>query len=193
MLTGILVDLVPYDKRFLELTPKWEMGPAGWWANGGDVALISKADHQRHVQEWIEHMDSGRDTGMAFGIQTKDGTPIGQMGINWMSPTHRFANLGALIGEPDYWGSGYGTDALTLLVEYCFNWLDLRKVWIGTMSVNVRVMRQMEKVGFTLEGRLRQMMYGSGEWYDDMNYGLLREEWPGREAVVERLGIRARE
>ena len=63
---------------------------------------------------------------------------------------------GREIGEPDYWGGGYGTDALLLLIEYAFDTLDMRKVWLNTMSLNERVIRQMEKVGFGLEGRQRE-------------------------------------
>jgi RimJ/RimL family protein N-acetyltransferase len=90
-------------------------------------------------------------------------------------------------------GGGYGTDALLLLVDYAFDWLDLRKVWLVTTSINVRVMRQMEKVGFALEGRLRGAIYADGAWYDDLFYGMLRDEWPGHAALVEKLSLRARE
>jgi RimJ/RimL family protein N-acetyltransferase len=96
------------------------------------------------------------------------------------------------IGEPEYWGSGYGTDALLLLVDYAFDELDIRKIWLGTMGLNARVMRQMEKVGFTLEVRQRQAIYADSVWYEQLIYGLLREEWPGRPALVEKLGLTAR-
>ncbi|HEX3051079.1 MAG TPA: GNAT family protein, partial [Aggregatilineaceae bacterium] len=139
------------------------------------------------ISEWQEKSDRIE---VEFGIQTKDGKPIGNLGMNWMSPANRIANIGAMIGEPDYWGGGYGTDALTLYIDYVFDWLDLRRIFLDTMSINVRVMRQMEKVGFKLEARRREAMYGDGVWYDELIYGLLRDEWPGRAAVIERLGLR---
>jgi RimJ/RimL family protein N-acetyltransferase len=127
-----------------------------------------------------------------FGIQTKDGKPIGDMGMNWVVPHHRLAMLGASIGEPAYWGGGYGTDALLLIVDYAFDWLDMHKVWLMTMALNARVVRQMEKVGFTLECRQREGTWVDGKPVDGLTYGILREEWPGREAVIERLGLKAR-
>ena len=36
------------------------------------------------------------------------------------------------------------------------------------------------------------MALAGGEWVDEMVYGMLREEWPGRDVMVERLGITAR-
>jgi RimJ/RimL family protein N-acetyltransferase len=143
------------------------------------------------LQEWAESRDRG-DLAVPFGIRTKDGRRIGFVGITALHPAQRLALLGARIGEPEYWGSGYGTDALLLLVEYAFDWLDLRKVWLITTSLNARVMRQMDKVGFTLEGRRRMSVYADRTWHDDLLYGLLRDEWPGRAALVEKLGLRAR-
>jgi len=65
----------------------------------------------------------------------------------------------------------------------------LRKVWLATTSANERVMRQMDKVGFVLEGRARRASLMDGVWVDGLLYGMLREEWPGREALIERLGL----
>jgi RimJ/RimL family protein N-acetyltransferase len=61
-----------------------------------------------------------------------------------------------------------------------------------TMALNARVVRQMEKVGFTLEGRQREGTWVDGKPVDGLAYGILREEWPGREAVIERIGLKAR-
>jgi RimJ/RimL family protein N-acetyltransferase len=97
-----------------------------------------------------------------------------------------------MIGNPDYWGGGYGTDALLLLVDYAFDWLDLRRLWLVTMAPNARVIRQMEKVGFTLECQIRQGTLVDGVYHDVLLYGLLREEWPGRTAMIERLGLHAK-
>ncbi|HEX3052096.1 MAG TPA: GNAT family protein [Aggregatilineaceae bacterium] len=192
ILHGLLVDMVPWNKAFDERDNHWENGIAEYWANGGERQVVSHAQTERGAQEWREQRAKGQVSGLGFGIQTKDGKPIGSMGINFMSPYHRIANLGAVIGEPDYWGGGYGTDALTLLLDYCFDWLDLRRVWLDTMVINVRVQRQMDKLGFKLEGHIRRETFVDGQWVDMLVYGLLREEWPGREAVIERIGLSER-
>ena len=190
MLEGLLVDLVPYDKRFRERASEWENSEATFWGGMGEWRIITKAQIERRRQR---RQESPRHSeGVHFGVQTKDGTPIGSFGITWMLAHHRLAMLGAIIFESDYWGGGYGTDALLLMVDYAFDWLDLRKVWLTTMSLNARVLRQMEKVGFTLEARRRKGVFARGEWYDEVMYGLLREEWPGREAMLQKLGLRAK-
>ncbi len=192
MLEGLLVDLVPYSESFLEQAPRWINSEAAFWADAGDRPVRSKAAFRRNMDEWREREAENPPLGKWFGIQTKAGKPIGDIMLGNMMPTHRVAMLGAMIGEPDYWGGGYGTDALLLIVDYAFDWWDLRRLWLGTMSINARVIRQMEKVGFKLEARRRGLWFAAGVWCDALVYGLMREEWPGRPAMVEKLGLRAR-
>ncbi|NDJ76434.1 MAG: GNAT family N-acetyltransferase [Chloroflexi bacterium] len=193
MLEGLLVDLVPLNKPFRELEHKWRNHVASWWASGGEWPITTKAALERQQAEWLEWKSNNEGVrGVPFGIQTKDGQPLGYFGINWIAEPHRLAMLGAKIGEPEYWGGGYGTDALLLLVDYAFDWLDIRKCWLMTTSMNDRVQRQMEKVGFMFEVRQRKGALAEGKWYDWLAYGLMREEWPGRAAMLEKLGLEAR-
>jgi RimJ/RimL family protein N-acetyltransferase len=156
----------------------------------GDRQPVTRAQVARAHEEW--RTQTGPRTGVAFGVRAKDGTPLGHFGINWLSYQHRVAELGAVIGERDYWGGGYGTDALLLLVDYAFDVLDMRKVWLTTISSNLRVVRQMEKVGFALEARQRHATVADGVLYDALVFGRLRDGWPGYAAMVERLGLRPR-
>jgi RimJ/RimL family protein N-acetyltransferase len=191
MLEGLLVDLVPGDRRFEEADYRWKNSEASFWTRVGDRPFFTRAMLEARRAERRERQGPRRRVG--FGIQAKDGTPIGFFGINWIVPYHRLAMLGAKIGDPAYWGGGYGTDALLLVVDYAFDWLDLRKIWLMTMGLNARVVRQMEKVGFTLEGRQREATWADGAWTDILVYGLLRDEWPGRAAMIDRLGLKARD
>ncbi|MGQ9850243.1 MAG: GNAT family N-acetyltransferase [Aggregatilineaceae bacterium] len=191
MLYGVLVDLVPHSKESRELEHRWANNESSFWASGGEWRFVTRAQIEAHRARRAEEREQDR-LGVSFEMRTKDGKPIGSIGINWLHPVHRLAMLGAKIGEPEYWGGGYGTDALLLIIEYAFDWLDVRKVWLATTSMNARVMRQMEKVGFTLEGRQRQGTLADGVWHDWLAYGLLRDEWPGREALVERLRLHER-
>jgi RimJ/RimL family protein N-acetyltransferase len=189
MLEGLLVDLVPFGDRFYEQEPRWRNSEGWFWASAGERDQVSKSTFARWRQERAER---GERPEVAFGIQAKDGTPLGNIALGWMMPHERLSMLGAFIGEPDFWGGGYGTDALLLIVDYAFDWLDLHKVWVGTMSCNARVIRQMEKVGFAFEARCREVWYGDGVRHDELRYGMLRVEWPGREVMIERLGLRER-
>jgi RimJ/RimL family protein N-acetyltransferase len=186
MLEGVLVDLVPFGERFKVMEHRWYNSDGVYFWGVGDRWFRSKATVERH-QKRREENRAENENRVTFGVQTKDGTPIGLFGINWLHLTYRLGLLTAFIAEPDYWSSGYGTDALLLVLEYAFDWLDLRKAWVLTMSANPRVMRQMEKVGFKLEMRQRDLIWIGDQWADGLGYGILREEWPGRAALIESL------
>jgi len=189
MLEGRLVDLVPYGDRYLEREYDWHNGDAWFWATAGDRMVVSRGAGKRHQQEHAARRAEHPRPSVMFGIQTKDGKPIGDIALALVWPQHRLAMLGAGIGEPGYTGGGYGTDALLLCVEYAFRWLDFHKLWLGTMSLNARVLRQMEKVGFHQEGARREAWLADGVYYDDVIFAVLNEEWPGYEVMFERAGL----
>ncbi len=190
MLSGTLVDLVPYGERFQQNDHRWWNTEAKYWGSMGDRNVVTQAQVDREHDEWRSRQQPR--TGVPFGIQTKEGKPLGYIGINWLSVHNRIAELGAIIGEPDYWGGGYGTDALLLVVDYAFDVLDVRKVWLSTMALNARVLRQMEKVGFALEAWQREGTFVDGGWVDAVTFGRVRDGWPGYSDMVNRLGIQPR-
>ena len=86
------------------------------------------------------------------------------------------------IGERDAWGRGLGTEATELMVNHAFERLMLHRVGLSVFSYNVRAIRSYEKVGFRVEGRLREAIVREGLYYDEVQMGILADEWLSREA-----------
>ncbi|MBN2305587.1 MAG: GNAT family N-acetyltransferase [Anaerolineae bacterium] len=192
MLYGLLVDLEPLSSEFYDekMYVYWNNETAVT-ATMGSPNLVSRAEIER-IQE---HRRGGRErgyTGVHFMIRARDGSVIGTMGLNWVDEWHRTANLGAWIGEPDYIGGGHGQDGLLLLIDYAFDWLDLRRLDLMTMGINMAAQGAVERCGFIFEARRRHGTLVNGQRADTLQYGMLREEWPGRAVMVERLNLRAR-
>jgi len=130
------------------------------------------------IKEWIEK-DLEKRTDMCwFAIRTlEDDRLLGDTTlsvINWGS-REAFAGIG--IGAREFWGKGYGTDAMCLLLRYGFIELNLRRISLTVFEFNQRAMRSYEKAGFRLEGRQRQLMQREGRRWDILYMGILREEW----------------
>lgn len=62
---------------------------------------------------------------------------------------HGQAELGIMIGRREYWGKGYGSDAVRLLLQYMFENLHLKRVYLHTLKWNERAQKSFSKVGFT--------------------------------------------
>jgi RimJ/RimL family protein N-acetyltransferase len=91
---------------------------------------------------------------------------IGRCLLFNIDAVNRTAMLGIVIGEKSRWDQGYGQEAVSLLLDYGFNLLNLHNVMLGTFSFNERAIRCYEKVGFKLIGRRREARIIAGEKYD---------------------------
>lgn len=74
-------------------------------------------------------------------------------------------------------GHGYGTDALRLLVRFAFERHNLRRVHLRALASNAGGLACYRKVGFVEEGRRRESAWVRGHYEDEVEMGLLRDEW----------------
>jgi len=79
--------------------------------------------------------------------------------------------------KKEYRKKGYATEAARLLINYCFKKMKLRKIYADTRPDNKASQRVLEKLGFKLEGRIREKNFIKGKWIDELDYGLLKKEW----------------
>ena len=101
---------------------------------------------------------------------------VGSCGIRRKPNGGSEADIGYEIA-PRLWGQGYATEAARAMVELGFRELGLHRLSSWCIAENVASARVLEKLGFKLEGRLRQNERFKGRWWDTLLYGLLREEW----------------
>ena len=79
--------------------------------------------------------------------------------------------------HPDYGGRGYVPEAARALIDLAFKDLGLHKIELTCFGYNVQSQRVAEKLGFTLESRIRERKDIQGNRCDSLIYGLLRSEW----------------
>ncbi|VQQ53102.1 putative acetyltransferase [Streptococcus pneumoniae] len=79
--------------------------------------------------------------------------------------------------HPDYWGRGYVPEAARTLIDLAFKDLGLHKIELTCFGYNLQSQRVAEKLGFTLEARIRDRKDAQGNCCDSLIYGLLRSEW----------------
>ncbi len=107
-----------------------------------------------------------------FGIFLKDtGKHIGNIKIGSINHTHRFADIGFLIGDKRCWGRGIATEAIKLATDFAFNTLKLHKLWGGAYSPNIGSMKAFLKNGYQQEGAKKNQYLCHGEYVDDVLFG----------------------
>lgn len=140
-----------------------------------------------HEEAWFEAQLKAEPAVQPFAVDVRaqspatagpdlDWTHVGGAGFHGVDWPSRAAELGLLIGNKEYWGRGYGTDATRALVRWGFRELNLNRVWLRVFEDNAAGIRCYEKVGFRLEGRLRQDRFREGRYVDTLVMGVLRDE-----------------
>ena len=142
------------------------------------------SDYQRaspleRAQAFYESRTRFDDDIAPFAIEA-DGKYIGFCSLMHLRDRHGNMELGILIGDRDYWGRGYGRDAVALLLNYGFHYLGARRIELTTNAKNVRAFRCFSACGFQEEGRPRKVVWIEGEYTDLVNMSILREEWEER-------------
>ena len=100
---------------------------------------------------------------------------IGSIDIR-IDSKHNKAGFGYCLGRP-YWGQGYMTQALGLLLELGFGKLGLHRMEGRCCPENPASGRVMERCGMVREGVTRQSALVKGEYRDEIIYGLLASEF----------------
>jgi RimJ/RimL family protein N-acetyltransferase len=176
---GVLTRLRPALPGEAKLVYSWAVDPevVPFWG-GAD----SYPDFESFMADWAPfYFDGSEPTrGRAFMIEAlPEGRPIGVVATNEIDARHMTTEIDMLIGVGRYRGRGYGSDALGALVRFLFDEVGLHRIWLGTYDFNVRARRLYEKVGFVVEGVLRQSDWVDGRWVDVVVYGLLEGDRRG--------------
>ena len=125
------------------------VGPAAGWAAHTDVAqsreIIRTVFHSDHI--WaIELKATGEAIG-CIGYYT-----CGESNIDIGEDD---AEAGYWVARP-YWNQGICTEALRLLIDYCFNQIGFRTIWSDYFPDNPASGRVMEKCGFRDTGTINR-------------------------------------
>ena len=112
-----------------------------------------------------------------WGIELQaEGCLIGTCGCFRWDKQHHHAEIGYDLW-PDYWGQGLMPEALTALLRFGFEEMDLNRVEATTHTQNKRSQRVLTKLGFQREGILRAYYFRDGIYNDQVLFSLLRREW----------------
>lgn len=129
------------------------------------------------AREFIERTNDGfaENKNPAYGILYNEEI-VGVIGFVNFSRNNRRIEIGYWI-DKDHEGKGLIGKACKALIDYVLEELDLNRVEIHCSTENTRSRAVPERLGFTLEGVLRQSEWRHERFYDMAIYGLLKDEW----------------
>ena len=129
------------------------------------------------MKQWLEKYENST-TNLAFALVHKStDRHIGNIALTDINWIHRTAVISLLIGVKEFWGKGYGTESQSLIIDYAFNRLGVRKMHSNPIVSNIPSVKIAEKLGFQLEGVMRKDIFLEGEYHDKLRMGMFPNEF----------------
>lgn len=177
VLTGKFVRLSAFDPQEMSKAfPRWNL-------NSEFQRLLNSSARPmfspKAELKWMEEeVGESSPASYFFSIRTlAEDKLIGELGLDVVNWSGRDAFVGLGIGETEYWGKGYGTDVMNILLRFAFMEINLLRVSLTVFEYNPRAIRSYEKAGFRHEGRVRKVLNKEGRRWDVFCMGILRDEW----------------
>ena len=130
-------------------------------------------------KEWLENSAKNKENRSFNIIELKDNKLIGTIGLEHFNWIARSAVLGIFIGDKDFRNNGYGTEAIKLLLEYGFKYLNLHSIRLDLLSINERAHKCYLKCGFKDTGCSREQIFLNGKYYDKLHMDMIENEFKG--------------
>lgn len=131
------------------------------------------------IERFITWARSEREAGRVacFALTTADSDEaIGMFQVRALEPGFATAEWGFVIGSA-YWGRGLFVEAASLVVDFAFDVLGVRRLEARAAAANGRGNGALRKVGAVQEGVLRRAFLRDGRLQDQVLWSILSDEW----------------
>ena len=163
---GMLFTMVDANRAYLR---KW-------------MSWVDSTCSDEHTHAFIEKSLAERDSGVAFDfVIERETEPCGMTGLTRIDKQNRIGSLGYWLRE-DRQGLGIVTTSCRALIRLGFDQLNLNRITLAAAIDNHRSRAVAERLGFVLEGTLREAEWVNDHFVDHALYSLLKREWDDQDA-----------
>ena len=170
------------ERIYLRPEEKEDAGKIAEWARKETESFW---DIGRHLVSSVvqaswsdDHQEGDKPSWVWFAVCLRENDePIGAVGLIDVDYVNLFAETGSYFHRPDYRGSGYGSEAKQLLLEYGFNVLGLHMVQSWVYFPNTRSAAALRKQGYKEAGQINWLYSHKGRFDNFVVFDMLADEW----------------
>lgn len=173
-------NILETDRIKFKLTEERHLEKRVEFINDPDIQHTLNYDYPASLDKtkaWFSKniLDSSR---VDFSIHCKKTNKmIGFCGLMNIERPVMKAELHIVIGDKEYWGGGYGGEAYRLLCNYGFIELGLNRIYGFQLDYNDKAQKAVKKIGWQIEGFLRDDIYSHGEIKGQYIVSIIRSDW----------------
>jgi RimJ/RimL family protein N-acetyltransferase len=119
-----------------------------------------------------------------FAIENLEDEHVGGISLHSADEKNGTFSFGIIVYRP-HRRRGYAEDAVRMLLRYGFWERRYQKCNSACAHTNEASIRLHKRLGFVEEGRRRRQLFFNGQYYDDMLFGLTREEFDAQIGLAE--------
>lgn len=172
MYGGQHIELGPIERAHLD---RWRE-----WVNDSEIASlldrvlpVTSDEHERFFERAVVNNRNA----VWFAItRSSDLAYVGNVWLWNINERHRSAEVRILIGDKSAWGSGIGSEALSLIGKYAGDSLGLHKLYAYVMERNSRARAAFERAGYTVEALLKEEYFWDGHFTNAWRLGAITGE-----------------
>lgn len=149
------------------------------WINDSETNFWRGLYHPMSLVEAAEALETLKNSSqsqISLLIETKEFEQIGLVGLRGICPRSRRAEIWIYLGEKKIWNQKYGQEAIATLVNYAFEEMNLHRIWLECDPEYEQSVKCYSKVGFVLEGKLRDGYFRHGRYRDTIIMGLVNSK-----------------
>lgn len=158
----LLRALEPED---VDILYRWENDTRIWHLSN-TVAPFSRFVLEQYVMN--SHEDIYKTRQLRLMIETTEQPKtVGSVDLFDFDPSHRRAGIGLIIA-PEERRKGFASEALELLIDYCFATLMLHQVYCNITPDNKASLELFQKKGFKIIGSKKEWLLINNRWHDEL-------------------------
>ena len=148
------------------------------WLNDMEVVhfltVASSVINTENERKLLEELSNNHNYGI---VALENDKLIGTCGFIHIDNINKNAEIGIFIGEKAYWHQGYGSEAMMLLMDYGFRYLNLHNIMLQVYSFNENAINCYRKLGFKEIGKRRQSVYRERTFHDTIFMDILADDF----------------
>jgi len=159
--------LEPEDLDFLFSTENNEI----FWKISNTQLPFSKYILKKYIEN--AHQDIYDAKQYRFVICNAINVPVGMIDLFDFSPQNNRVGVGILL-LPEYQNKGFGVEALELIVDYVFTYLNVHQLFANIASKNLKSISLFEKFNFKQVGIKKDWIFSNSTYEDEILYQLIK-------------------
>jgi len=141
------------------------------WEISSTQAPYSKYILKKYIEN--SHQDIYEAKQYRFVICNTENIAIGMIDLFEFNPQHSRVGVGILI-IPTYQGLGYASEALELVIEYSFLYLNVHQIFANITPNNHKSIALFEKFKFQKAGVKKDWIFSKNSFKDEILYQLIK-------------------